>query len=146
MYQIKEGLSFQISLTTRVMERHFERLLAPHGLTRLMWCILVMAGHYRITKPSQMADHICVDRTAISRVLRSMELAGLIAREKSKSDGRGRDVVLTGHGSTKLEALLPDARDCARHFDEKLAGDEPELLKRLLGKLTEGEPVTFSEF
>ncbi|MTI42843.1 DNA-binding MarR family transcriptional regulator [Roseibium hamelinense] len=139
MYQIKEGLGFQLSYAARLIERRFEEVLSPHKLTRLMWCTLVMVDHYAITKPSDMADYLGVDRTAISRVLRSLEKAGLIDRVKSEDDGRGRDVFVTGEARAKLAALMPHAGETARHFSSKLSEAEEQELKRLLAKLSSGE-------
>lgn len=128
-----------MSLTARLMERHFDKLLVPHGLSRLMWCILVMSDLYKITGPSQMAEYLGIDRTAISRVLRSMERAGLVERVTTKDDRRGREVRLTEEGSARLNTILPRAWDTTDYFASKLTDEETGELKRLLDKLADGE-------
>lgn len=139
IYQLRDGLGFRMSRTARVMERHYEQLLAEIGLSRLMWCVLVMVGSYGIAAPSAMAEFLSVNRTAISRVLREMEKQGLVLRRQQDGDRRGRDIGLTELGQHKLEVFLPKATLTTEHFRSKLTEDEFEMLKTVLDKMMEGE-------
>ncbi|BBD41094.1 MarR family transcriptional regulator (plasmid) [Aminobacter sp. Y103A] len=138
-YQLRDGLGFRMSRTARLMERHYELLLAEVGLSRSMWCVLVMVGLYGVATPSAMAEFLSVDRTAISRVLREMEKQGLVVRTRQDGDRRGRDIGLTDLGQGKLEAFLPKAMLTTEHFKNKLTADEFEQIKILLDKMMDGE-------
>ncbi|QPC85354.1 MarR family transcriptional regulator [Mesorhizobium sp. NBSH29] len=139
VYELRDGLGFRMSRTARLMERHYELLLSEIGVSRLMWCVLVMSGSYGVTTPSGMAEFLHVDRTAISRVLREMEKQGLVVRTRQEGDRRGRDIALTDLGRDKLEAFLPKAMFTTEHFKSKLTADEFEQIKLLLDKMSDGE-------
>ncbi|MCY0150372.1 hypothetical protein OEG84_22355 [Hoeflea sp. G2-23] len=138
-YQLRGGLGFRFTRTSRLMEQHYERLLGELGLSRIMWCVLVMRGLYGIQSPSAMADYLGVDRAVISRVLGSMDRKGMISRIPLDGDKRGRDVHLTDLGKQKLDAFLPRAMETANYFRSKLTEDEFQQLNVILDKMMEGE-------
>jgi len=138
-YQLRGGLGFRVTRTSRLMERHYESLLGELGLSRIMWCILVMRGLYGIQSPSAMADYVGVDRAVISRTLGAMDKKGMISRITLDGDKRGRDVHLTELGQQKLDAFLPRAMETAEYFRSKLTEDEFRQLNVILDKMMEGE-------
>ncbi|MEP3435691.1 MAG: MarR family transcriptional regulator [Hoeflea sp.] len=138
-YQLRGGLGFRFTRTARLMERHYERLLGELGLSRIMWCVLVMRGLYGIQSPSAMADYLGVDRAVISRILGSMDRKGMISRIPLDGDKRGRDVHLTALGKQKLDAFLPRAMETANYFRSKLTEAEFQQLNLILDKMMQGE-------
>ena len=138
-YQLRDGLGYRVSRLARVMERHFEGRLAGLGITRLMWCVLPTVGLEGITRPSEIADHIGVDRTALSRVLRELEAKGLVRRSRDDSDGRSTQVALTEPGRACLERALPQSMGTTNHFSGKLSEKEAEVFRSLVDKLLAGE-------
>ncbi len=138
-YRLRDGLGYQVSRLARVMERDFERRLAGLGITRLMWCVLPTVGLEGIERPSEIAGHIGVNRTALSRVLRELEAKDFVTREPDDADGRSTRVRLTGKGRDCLEAALPQSLGTTHHFGEKLSGRELENFRRLIDKLLIGE-------
>ncbi len=138
-YQLRDGLGYRVSRLARVMERDFERRLSGLGISRLMWCVLPSVGLEGITRPSEIADHIGVDRTALSRVLRELEAKGLVRRSRDGSDGRSTQVTLTEAGRACLERALPQSMGTTSHFSSKLSETEAEVFRSLLDKLLAGE-------
>lgn len=139
IYQLRGGLGFRFTRTSRLMERHYESLLGELGLSRIMWCVLVTRGLYGIQSPSAMADYVGVDRTVISRALREMDKKGMIVRVPVDGDKRGRNVSLTGLGRQKLDAFLPRAMDTSEYFQGKLTSEEVRQLNTILEKMMDGE-------
>ncbi len=138
-YRLHQSLGYQLSLTARVMERGFEESLREIGLSRISWCVLLAVGVEGLSKPSEIADFIGIDRTATSRALRSMEAEGMIARCCGKRDRRTKRVSLTARGCELLETAEPMARRNAARFAQKLTPEERALLTGLLKRLREGE-------
>ncbi|WP_282606269.1 MarR family winged helix-turn-helix transcriptional regulator [Pelagibius sp. Alg239-R121] len=138
-YKLRDGLGYRVSRLARVMERDFERRLAGLGITRLMWCVLPTVGLENIERPSDIAEHIGVDRTALSRVLREMEAKDLVRRARDDSDGRSTRVSLTRKGRRCLDGALPQSQGTTNHFGGKLNCREVEILHRLIDKLLSGE-------
>ncbi len=134
-YQLRDGLGYWVSRLARVMERDFERRLSGLGITRLMWCVLPTVGLEGIVRPSEIAGHIGVDRTALSRVLRELEAKGLVRRDKGGRDGRSTQVALTEEGTRCLKAALPQSMGTTNHFSSKLTGEEVDVFRHLIGKL-----------
>ena len=73
MYRLHDSLGYRLTYAARLNERRFEAGLADLGLTRLMWCVLCALDFEGLSRPSDIAAFIGVDRTAISRCLRQME-------------------------------------------------------------------------
>lgn len=138
-YQLRDGLGYRVSRLARVMERDFEHRLSGLGITRLMWCVLPTVGLEGIERPSEIARHIGVDRTALSRVLRELEAKGLVRRDKDGSDGRSTRVALTEKGRSRLQMALPQSMGTTHHFSSKLSEKEAETFRCLVDKLLAGE-------
>lgn len=138
-YQLRGGFGFRFTRTARLMERHYEKLLGELGLSRIMWCVLVMRGLYGIQSPSGMASYLGLDRTVISRALREMERSGMIVRTAQSDDKRTRGIHLTDIGEKKLHTFLPRAMDTSNYFRDKLSDQEFQQLNRILDKMMEGE-------
>ena len=138
-YRLRDGLGYQVSRLARVMERDFEHRLAGLGITRLMWCVLPTVGLEGIERPSEISEHIGVNRTALSRVLKELEARDLITRDPDDADGRSTRVRLTESGQRCLEAALPQSQGTTHHFGTKLTNRELTAFRRLIDKLLSGE-------
>lgn len=138
-YRLRDGLGYQVSLLARVMERDFERRLARLEITRLMWCVLPTVGLEGLERPSEIAEHIGVNRTALSRVLKQLEDREFITREPDDADGRSTRVRLTASGRSCLKAALPQSLGTTQHFGTKLSDSELTTFRSLIDKLLSGE-------
>lgn len=146
-YRLHHSLGYRLTLASRVQQRRLEERLRPLGLSRLDWVILVAVGYESLCQPSDIAAHVQVDRTAVSRALRRMEDAGLISRSNGDAaDGRHRSVALTDHGRSTLERATPLARENADLIANRLTQGEQELLARLLSKLITDDDLPPSRF
>ena len=144
-YRLHQSLGYQLSLTARLQERRFEEQLKTLGLTRITWCILLAVRVEGLKHPSDIAGFVGVDRTATSRALRQMEVAGMIERKGGKVDGRTTLVGLTGRGDDLLAQATPMARSNARHWQDKLTGPEAREMRRLMAKLRHGEDAALKQ-
>lgn len=135
-YRLHNSLGYHLSLASRVQERRLDEGLKALGLTRVTWCVLLAVGNEGLTRPSEIADFVGIDRTATSRALRGMEAAGLIARRSGQSDGRATEVRLTELGRSHLARGTPlaEANNAAMHAE--LDPGEAETMRRILAKLT----------
>ncbi|MDF0602742.1 winged helix DNA-binding protein [Psychromarinibacter sp. C21-152] len=145
-YRLHESLGYRLTLASRVQQRRLEEKLRPLGLSRLDWVILVSVGYDGLRRPSDISDHLGVDRTAVSRALRRMETSGLLARRNGKGDGRTRTVALTDAGRDTLARATPLAQENAALIAERLSPGEQDLLARLLTKLITDDDLPPSTF
>jgi MarR family transcriptional regulator for hemolysin len=138
-YRLHDGLGYKLSRLSRTMQRRFEAELAPFGISRLAWCVLAAAGLQNIHAPSALADYIGINRTAMSRLLKEMQAAGLIRREPVAGDGRAAAVTLTEKGRAVCEAVRPLSAQVAEHFYAKLTKAEAMALHGALDRLLADE-------
>ena len=138
-YRLHASLGYHLSLASRLQERRLDEGLRPLGLTRITWCILLAVGNEGLRQPSDIAWFVGIDRTATSRALRQMQEAGLIERATGEDDRRTTSVELTDLGRLRLVEGTPLAEENTRILENRLDGNERDLLLRLLGKLRSGE-------
>lgn len=139
-YDLHASLGYQLTVVARLNERPFDEALRALGLTRTTWCVLLAVGVERLSRPSDIAHFIGIDRTATSRALRQMEKGGLISRSEGRGDGRTTLVAITGAGRRALNEATPLAARNAQHFEERLSAEERASLVAILDKLKGDAP------
>ena len=145
-YRLHASLLYQLTLTARMQERRLDEGLKALGLTRISWCVLLAVENEGLRQPSEIAEFIGIDRTAMSRTLRQMA-AGLVERRPAGGPDRRRtEVALTEAGRALLWRATPVAEGNARHFLSRLAPEARDDLRRLLAALREGEPRNLRDF
>ncbi|RVV98808.1 MarR family transcriptional regulator [Mesobaculum littorinae] len=144
-YSLHDSLGYRLSLASRLQERRLDEQLKTLGLTRIMWCVLLGVGNEGLTQPSDLAQFVGIDRTATSRALKQMEAMGLVERQSGKTDRRTTRVGLTAAGRDALDAGVPMAQANNEMMDAKLSPAERQDLRRLLARITEGEPVSLPQ-
>jgi len=138
-YQLRDRLGHKITRLSRVMQVRLEAVLAPHGLTRLRWCVLASLGGTGALAPSDLAIAIGITRPALSRILKTMEQDGQIERRLTQRDGRSRVVGLTTQGRALLDLCWPKVNADHLHFMDKLNPDQREALDAALHALLANE-------
>lgn len=135
-YDLRSGLGYQLTIAARTNNAGFEAALAPLGITRQMWCVLVAVGEQNITAPSAIADYIGIIRPAASRTLKQMDQKGLLHRKDGATDKRTTTVALTNQGRELLDRSMPFALATRTAIDAALTPAEQNQLSSLLEKLT----------
>ncbi len=98
----------------RVMHRYqraVDRALAPHHLTHLQFTTLAMTGWLsRTGEPvvqAELARRSEIHPMQISLMLKALEAKGLVARPRSASDTRTKQVEVTSAGLESLRRTMP---------------------------------------
>ena len=139
LYRLRERLGYRLSRASRTLQERLETQLNALGLSRLTWCVLSGVGLEGQATPSELADHIGVTRPVISRALKSMVEAGLIARTLSDKDGRGRNIAVTPAGMDLLDVCRPIVERHQSYFMDKLTAQQKSQLSDILDALMDGE-------
>ncbi|MCT1867245.1 MarR family transcriptional regulator [Dermabacter sp. p3-SID358] len=96
---------------------------------------------------SELAQQVVHSRSRLTHTVARMEKRGLVARERSVSDGRGRVAVLTAAGRELLEEAAPNHVVSVREFLLDRLGREDFLaLARILDKLVSEQDRECIEF
>lgn len=108
------------------------------------YLVLAVAGQGEPSSQGALAQHLGVDRTAMTYLLDDLEAAGFVERRPDPADRRARRVALTAAGSARLRELKAGLR----HVEDALLGplDDEEraalrvLLRRLATSLAPANP------
>lgn len=88
----------------------FSRDLEAFGLILSDWRILIALWQSEHQPLSVIAEMTVSDLSTMSRQVRALEKAGLIARQRSTSDGRALNLVLTPKGKKMTAQIIPIAK------------------------------------
>lgn len=102
--------------------------------------VLVFGGE---TTVGALASQEQVSAPTMSRLIRDMEVGGLVQRRANEADGRSVLISATRHGRSLLEDARGRRLARLEHALGELAEDELELLRRaadLLAKVTHSDP------
>jgi DNA-binding MarR family transcriptional regulator len=129
------ALPYRMRLLVQMMERQFQELLNPFGITPLHWGVLCCLWR----KDGQAAQEIAQMLEQLPGTLTvgfaAMERRGLITRRPDRDDGRVSRVCLTPAGR-KLEARLkPRVDSFVRAMFGGVSASEYRTLVRLTAKL-----------
>ncbi|MGO4326691.1 homoprotocatechuate degradation operon regulator HpaR [Cupriavidus sp. 2TAF22] len=99
----------------------FRPILRQHGLTEQQWRVVRTLNEQGEMEPNQLADACLILSPSLTRMLSSMEEAGLILRSRSTTDQRRQQISLTD----KCRALIAEM--------EPLIDRRYEELERMIG-------------
>lgn len=103
---------------------------------------------YRLT-PTELYKSLMISSGGLTHRLDRLEKAGLVARERSREDGRSLLVVLTEVGRARAEAAFrADMESEARHLAGLDAGEREALaalLRKLVRSVEAAEPPTVAK-
>ena len=85
-----------------------------------------------------MADHLGIDRTAMTYLLDDLEARGLLQRTPDPADRRSRRVTLTDEGTKTLARLAVRVADVERQVLGGLQPDEVDQLRAILSRAALG--------
>jgi len=129
------GPGFMLWQVTNGWQRVIRAALAPTGLTYVQIVLLAglrdrLAENAEITQAA-LAHALGADPMMTSQVLRTLETAGLIKRERNPADTRSRLLSLTADGKAKLAAAQPLVAGADREFFDVLGRREERFLKAM---------------
>lgn len=102
---------FALAIASRSVVAIYRPLLEPMGLTHPQYLVMLALWEGEPLKVSDLARQLALDPGTLSPLLKRLEAAGLLRRERDPRDERALAVVLTGEGRALREQALriPDA-------------------------------------
>jgi DNA-binding MarR family transcriptional regulator len=99
---------------------------------------MFLMGGSRGIGPSlkMLTEHLRLDKSTVSRLVRKMSAEGLVDVEVSPSDGRAKGVSLTQSGQELAAQVDRTSLSLFEGLVARLSTDEPEQITTLLGQLT----------
>ena len=121
---------FDLYAASRALTRRYRPLLAEHGLTYPQYLVLVVLGGAGPTSIKELAGTLRLDHATLTPMLRRMEDAGLLARDRDRHDARVVRLALTEH-AVRIHAAF-DQIQCRISEDLGLAPEEARRLQLML--------------
>jgi DNA-binding MarR family transcriptional regulator len=135
--RLDSQLCFLLYATTRVLTQAYAEMLDPLSLTYPQYLVLLVLWEEDGATMGHLGDRLRLDSGTLSPVVKRLETAHLVRRERSKEDERVVQVHLTPAGRRLREKAqgVPHAMFCRSGLSatglERMAGD----LRRLLDNL-----------
>jgi DNA-binding MarR family transcriptional regulator len=99
------------------------------------YLFLAAAGQGEPSSQLALAQHLGVDRTAMTYLLDDLEGAGLVERRPDPADRRARRVTVTEEGLDRLRAVKGDLRHVEDDLLAPLDDADRDVLRTLLRRL-----------
>ncbi|GAB7548695.1 homoprotocatechuate degradation operon regulator HpaR [Cupriavidus sp. CuC1] len=112
----------------------FRPILRQHGMTEQQWRVVRTLNEQGEMEPNQLADACLILSPSLTRMLSSMEEAGLILRSRSTTDQRRQLIALTD----KCRALIAEMEPLIdRRYEELEQMIGAERLGKVYGAIDE---------
>lgn len=136
-------LCFRLYRSERAVLATYRELLADLGLTYPQYLVLLVLWEQDGATVSHLGSRLALESGTLSPLLRRMEAAGLVTRDRSTDDERVVHVHLTDAGDTLRRQAHDIPRDLSRRggLDAAETAELARLLDRLCANLATADPV-----
>jgi DNA-binding MarR family transcriptional regulator len=124
-------LCAQVRRVARKLSSHYDTFLSPEGLTITQYSLLANIGHAGELAHSVLAEKIGMDRTTLTRNLRPLTRAKLVAAASGK-DRRQHLLQVTPAGKRKLVRSRPLWEEAQCQLLSQIGSQSMEELRTLL--------------
>ena len=139
---LMQALSRAISVVPRVLDADLQRD-QQLPLTDYFALTYLSEAEGQRLRINEVATRLSMTISGATRTVNRLEALEFVARERSASDGRGADVVLTEVGLNRLKEAWPSHRDSARRrVLDRLDANELAVLTKALNSIG-AEPDDF---
>lgn len=143
--RLEDQLCFALYTASRAMTARYRPLLDELGLTYPQFLVMLLLWERGSCTVKEIDDALRLDYGTISPLLKRLEAAGLVRRERRRDDERSVNVVLTEAGAALRERSADVRAEVACAAD--LSAAQFEALRSQLAELTTamaGDPVPAS--
>ena len=137
--RLDRQICFPLYAATNLLQRLYRPLLGPLGLTYSQYLVMLLLWERRTASVGELGDCLHLDNGTLTPLLKRMEKAGLVTRQRDDRDERRVLVALTRHGA----ALRRKAEHVPAALAARISMDESEsralhgLTTALVGRLAQ---------
>jgi len=113
---------FAVRKMTRAVTQLYDHHLAEAGLRITQFTLMNAIAGFAQVPVYVLAEELVMDRTTLTRNLKPLIKAGLVASTPDEKDARVRNLTLTREGTERLAAALPHWESAQADFIEKVGG------------------------
>lgn len=106
MLALDQQVCFGLAVAARSVIGLYRPLLEPLGLTHPQYLVMLTLWEHEPRRVSELAATLELDPGTLSPLLKRLEAAGYVVRERDRADERALAVVLTDRGRALREDAL----------------------------------------
>ncbi|MCG1010787.1 MarR family transcriptional regulator [Salinicoccus sp. ID82-1] len=131
--RLANQLCFSVYNTSRLFTKFYQRALSDFGLTYSQYLVLMALWEEDGQTLHQIGDALYLESNTLTPLLRRMEDAGWLTREKSAHDRRQLTVHLTAEGQESQGPIQQAIAECIgkEHLDIDQYNDTQETISQL---------------
>lgn len=118
--------------TVDTFERHIGQ---PFGLRKVEYSLLLLLLANGPLTPKRLGQALALSAPNLTQLLDRLQERGLIRRERSPTDGRSQNIVLTDNGQRMADDGAAAAEPMEAELDDRLSRVERLMLIELLRKV-----------
>jgi len=134
--RLQDGMGFLARVLTARANQLFEELTGQSDITARQYGALLTLHQESQVTLTELAQHISVDRSTLTEMIRRLLRAGLVARSDHGSDRRSVLVALTPAGEAAVVSLTPGAAQVQEALMARLAPAERRQMLRWMKMIT----------
>lgn len=134
--EMSGSLGFLLRLAQLEAFRHYFEHLGPLDLRPGEMSVLMLIRENPGVRQGVLARRLVIKRAHMTKMIRAMEEAGLVARTVPQNDRRSVQLWLTEAGQRHVEAIRVPILDYEANSRGRLSRSEDRQLKRLLRKFS----------
>lgn len=130
---LKNQLCFPLYACGRKIVGNYTPYLKPLGLTYTQYIVLMVLWEKESVTVGQLGETLCLDAGTLTPLLKRLETAGYVTRQRSREDERITIIAITAEGNK----LKKKCKDIPAKMAEKVTGlteKEAQQLYKLLYK------------
>ena len=133
LLELQEQVCFALAIASRSVNAVYRPILEPHGLTHPQYLVMLALWEQSPRSVKNLGAALQLEPATLSPLLKRLEAAGLIRRERNVTDERMLDISLTDAGT----ALRTEAESIPPRIIDKLGMslDELEALRTSLWRV-----------
>jgi DNA-binding MarR family transcriptional regulator len=115
-------------MATRLVTRHYDRALAPAGLSTNGYSLLVRLGDEGPLALGTLAGRLAMDRSTLSREVAPLIREGLVRDDGDAADRRRRVLALSETGQARIRKAHPLWKQAQAELTEQFGSERADGL------------------
>lgn len=134
LYDLSDSVPYLINRVGHTVTEKFRTVLDPEAISVPMWRVLAVLSQRGDQRLGELAELTSIELSTLSRQIDNLQERGLVARRRSRRDGRAVRITLTEAGKAIAGRIIPMAEYLDNWLLEGMSDVEVQLLKLLLAK------------
>lgn len=135
----RRSLPMSLLRAREAIMARFRPMLARHDVTEQQWRVLRVLSESSPLDATEVADRASILAPSLTRIIKTLEDRGFLAKGKFADDGRRVQLSITPAGSGFIAEISPERRVIYQDIEDRFGPEELERLLDMLDALIESQ-------